>query len=152
MVGYAIDIIDAAPSPLAVARGSAATWEEFRSAWKPMLDGVWAFLGQNDLHTDGHNVMVYRDDIPQLDFEVGVQVTRFFEAAGAVRPSVLPAGRAAHTVHWGDYAGLGDAHESVLSWCLANGQVTTSVRWEVYGDWDADPSKLQTDVYWLLQD
>jgi effector-binding domain-containing protein len=116
-----------------------------------MLDGVWAFLGRNDLRTDGHNVMVYRNDVPQLDFEVGVQVARSFGAAGAVVPSALPAGRAAHTVHWGDYADLGDAHDSVLIWCRANGQVTTSVRWEVYGDWDDDPSKVQTDVYWLLQ-
>ena len=151
MVGYAIDIVDAAPSPLAVARGSAATWEEFRSAWKPMLDRVWAFLGQHDLRTDGHNVMVYRNDVPRLNFEVGVQVARSFEAAGAVVPSTLPAGHAAHTVHWGDYAGLGDAHDSVLRWCRANGQATTGVRWEVYGDWDDDPSKVQTDVYWLLE-
>jgi effector-binding domain-containing protein len=116
-----------------------------------MLDGVWAFLSQNDLRTDGHNVMVYRNDVPRLDFAVGVQVSGSFEAAGAVVPSALPVGPAAHTVHWGDYARLGDAHDSVLSWCRANGQVTTGVRWEVYGDWDYDSSKVQTDVYWLLR-
>jgi effector-binding domain-containing protein len=151
MIEYIIDIVDAAPSPLAVARGSATSWEEFRSAWKPMLDGVWAFLRQDDLRADGHNVMVYRNDPPRLDFEVGVQVTRSFEPVGAVIPSALPAGRAAHAVHRGDYADLGGAHDSVLRWCRAHDEVTTGVRWEVYGDWDDDPSKVQTDVYWLLQ-
>lgn len=116
-----------------------------------MLDGVWAFLRQDDLRADGHNVMVYRNDPPRLDFEVGVQVTRSFEPAGAVVPSVLPTGRAAHAVHRGGYDGLGGAHDSVLRWCRANDQVTTGVRWEVYGDWADDPSKVQTDVYWLLQ-
>jgi effector-binding domain-containing protein len=150
MADHDIDIVDVVPTPLAVARGSATTWEQFRSAWKSMLDSVWALLGQHDLRTDGHNVMVYRNDVPQLDFEVGVQVSRPFEAIGAVVPSTLPAGSAAHTAHRGDYGRLGDAHNSVLSWCRANNRVSTGVRWEVYGDWNDDPPRVQTDVYWLL--
>ena len=59
-----------------------------------MLDGVWAFLRQNDLRTDGHNVMVYRNDVASLEFEVGVEVSRTFEPKGAVVPSRLPEGRA----------------------------------------------------------
>jgi hypothetical protein len=61
-----------------------------------MLDGVWRFLRQGDLRTDGHNVMVYRGDVPNLEFEVGVEVSRTFDAAGAIVPSRLPEGRAAH--------------------------------------------------------
>jgi effector-binding domain-containing protein len=117
-----------------------------------MLDGVWAFLRQNDLRTDGHNVMVYRNDVASLEFEVGVEVSRTFEPKGAVVPSRLPEGRAAHTTHVGDYAGLGDAHDAVIQWCRTHGHTLTGTRWEVYGDWDPDPEKVQTDVYWLLED
>jgi effector-binding domain-containing protein len=117
-----------------------------------MLDGVWAFLRQGDLRTDGHNVMVYRGDVPNMEFEVGVVVSRDFEANGAVVPSNLPSGRAAHTIHIGDYSGLGGAHEAVARWCRAHDHTPSGTRWEVYGDWDPDPTRVQTDLYWLLQD
>src|SRR2546428_4654418 len=99
MADHFVEIVTMAGGPTAVSRGVATSWQEFASRWKPMLDGVWAFLGQNDLRTDGHNIMVYRNAVPNLEFEVGVQVARSFEPAGAVVPSSLPRGRAAHTIH-----------------------------------------------------
>ena len=116
-----------------------------------MLDDVWAFLGETDLRTEGNNVMVYRDFVPNLEFEVGVEVSRTFESAGAVVPSRLPEGRAAHTIHTGDYAGLGEAHNAIAGWCRTNGYTPSGTRWEVYGDWDQDPNKMQTALYWLLE-
>jgi len=76
------------------------TWERFPTEWKGMLDQVWAFLPGTDLRApDGHNVMFYKDDVPNV--EVGVEVTRAFEPSGRVVPSTLPAGRVATTVHRG---------------------------------------------------
>jgi effector-binding domain-containing protein len=116
-----------------------------------MLDGVWAFLRQNDLRTDGHNVMLYRHNPPHLEFEVGVEVSRPFDSTPPVVSSALPEGRAAHTTHVGDYGHLGDAHNAVTQWCRANGHRTSGTRWEIYGDWDPDPGRMQTDIYWLLE-
>jgi effector-binding domain-containing protein len=145
-----VEMVTATARSTAVSRGVARSWEEFASRWRPMLDGVWAFLRQNDLRTDGHNVMVYRNNVPNLEFEVGVQVTRTFEPIGAVVPSKLPHGQAAHTIHVGDYAGLGQAHDAIARWCRTNGHTPSGTRWEVYGDWEEDPAMLQTDVYSLL--
>ncbi|MDQ6713474.1 MAG: GyrI-like domain-containing protein [Candidatus Dormibacteraeota bacterium] len=150
MADHDVEIVTVAGCPTAVSRGVAKSWEEFASRWKPMLDGVWAFLGQNDLRTDGHNIMVYRNDVPHLEFEVGVQVAQTFEPAGAVVPSSLPRGRAAQTIHRGNYAGLGEAHDAIARWCRANGHTPSGTRCEVYGDWDVDPANVQTAVYWLL--
>jgi len=147
-----VDIVTVAARQTAVSRGTATSWPDFHSKWKPLLDGVWAFLRHSDLRIDGHNVMVYRNNVPTLEFEVGVEVSGTFDAAGAVVPSQLPAGRAAHTLHTGDYSGLAAAHDSVVSWFRTTGHTTAGTRWEVYGDWDPDPSKLRTDVYWLLED
>jgi effector-binding domain-containing protein len=149
---YSVESVIATAIPTAVSKGVATSWPDFASRWKPMLDGVWAFLRQGDLRTDGHNVMVYRGDFPSLEFEVGVVVSGAFEATGPVVPSHLPAGRAAHTTHIGDYSGLGRAYDAVAHWCRANDVTASRTRWEVYGDWDPDPAKVQTDVYWLLQD
>jgi hypothetical protein len=35
-------------------------------------------------------------------------------------------------------------------WCAASGRAPAGTRWEVYGDWEEDPAKRQTDVYFLL--
>jgi effector-binding domain-containing protein len=82
---------------------------------------------------------------------VGVQVARTFEPAGSVVPSKLPGGRAAHTIHAGDYAALGEAHDAIARWCRVTQQAPSGTRWEIYGDWNEDPAKLQTDVYWSLE-
>ncbi len=127
MTDYVVEVVVAAARPTAVSSGVAKTWPEFASRWKPMLDGVWAFLRQGDLRTDGHNVIVYRGDFPNMAFEVGVVVSRAFEATATVVPSHLPAGRAAHTTHTGDYSGLGGAYEAIAQWCPGSGR---------HADWD----------------
>jgi effector-binding domain-containing protein len=151
MADHPVEIVTAAGGPTAVSRGVAKSWEEFASQWKPMLDGVWAFLRQNDLRADGHNIMVYRRNVPDLQFEVGVQVARTFEPVGGVVPSSLPRGRAVHTIHRGDYTGLGKAHDAIAQWCRTNRHTPAGTRWEVYGDWHENPAKVQTAVYWLLE-
>ena len=151
MAHHHVEIVTVPACPTAVSRGVAKSWQEFASRWKPMLDAVWAFLGQTDLRTDGHNIMVYRKNVPELEFEVGVQVARTFEPVGAIVPSSLPRGRAAHTIHRGDYVGLGEAHDAIARWCRTNGHTPSGTRWEVYGDWDEDPAKVETAVYWLLE-
>ena len=73
------------------------TWQEFPSLWMRLLDEVYAFLKNGGATQDGHNVMLYKDDIPNV--EVGVQVSGPFAAAGAVvalvhdRPCARLAGR-----------------------------------------------------------
>lgn len=126
----------------------ATTWDEFPTLWKPMLDSVYAFLATADVRQTGHNVMLYRDDVPHV--EVGVEVNRPFESAGPVVSSALPAGEVAVTVHRGPYRNLGSAHGAVLEWCAANGRVPAGPRWEIYGDWHQDEAELRTEVCYQL--
>ena len=83
----------------------------------------------------GHNVMLYKDDVPNV--EVGVQVAGPFPPVGQVVPSVLPAGRVVATVH---------------RWAAAHGHRLTRVRWEIYGDWSDDPAAVETEIRWQLAD
>lgn len=143
-----VTIVTVAPRPTAVVAAS-TTWAEFPGLWKGLLDQVWAFLGEHPgLRTDGHNVMLYLDSVPNV--EVGVIVTGPFTGAGNVVPSTLPVGRAAMTVHRGAYGGLGQAHTAVRNWCESEGKELAGPSWEIYGDHDDDESKLETEVYWLL--
>jgi effector-binding domain-containing protein len=134
-------------SPTAVV-AQATTWDEFPSLWGALLDEVYAFVRSGGTTQTGHNVMLYRDDVPNV--EVGVQVDGPFAPSGRVVPSELPAGRVASTVHRGPYDGLGAAHQAVLQWCAAHEHPLTGTRWEVYGDWREDPRELETEVCHLL--
>jgi effector-binding domain-containing protein len=140
-----VKTVEAQPTAIVTA---ATTWAEFPTLWRKLLDEVYAFVGAGGATQDGHNVMLYRDDVPNV--EVGVQVSGAFEPTGRVVPSELPAGEVASTVHRGPYDALGEAHVAVKAWCGSHGHVLTGVRWEIYGDWHEDPADLETEVCYLL--
>src|SRR5580698_202531 len=109
------------PAPTAVV-AAATTWAEFPKIWGPMLDQVWSFLRGDPpegLHKQGHNVMLYKDDVPNV--EVGVQVNGPFDPVGDVVPSMLPGGLVATATHTGPIAEIGDTHATVSAWSTANG-------------------------------
>jgi effector-binding domain-containing protein len=138
--------------PTAVVQAN-TTWREFPKLWRPMLDQVWAFLSTTPgLRTEGHNVMLYRRGIRggEVAVEVGVQVTRTFEAAGRVVPSTLPAAETASTVHTGTPAEIGAAHDAVRAWCAAQRRELTGVSWEIYGDPDPRTGHFDVAVYWQI--
>jgi hypothetical protein len=146
-----VSIVTTTATPTAVV-GQATTWKEFPGLWSQLLDEVWAFVRGSDL-SPGRNVMVYKDDVPNV--EVGVEVAGTFAPHGRVVPSLLPAGRAARAVSRGAPTpeGIHAAHTAVLRWCATNGLERTGVRWEVYDHWrDDDPDGFETEVYWLLRE
>jgi effector-binding domain-containing protein len=146
--GYQVGLQTVAACPTAVV-ALATTWAEFPRIWRRMLDEVYAFVRGGGAVQDGQNVMLYRDDVPNV--EVGVQVAGPFAAAGRVIPSCLPAGLVATTVHRGPYEELGAAHRAVLAWCAAGGHRLPGTRWEIYGDWREDPAELETQVSYLIR-
>jgi effector-binding domain-containing protein len=143
-----VRVVTTSPRPTAII-ARATTWAEFPSLWMPLLDQVYEFLQTSAIRQEGHNVMLYKDDVPNV--EVGVEVSGPFESDGPVVASVLPAGEAAMTVHRGPYDRLDAAHNAIHEWCAAHGHELTRQRWEIYGDWHEDPEQLETEVYWQLK-
>ncbi|HEY1920793.1 MAG TPA: hypothetical protein VGH27_34925 [Streptosporangiaceae bacterium] len=87
---------------------------------------MWSFLrggAPEGLYQNGHNIMLYKDDVPNV--EVGVEVSGPFESAADVVASVLPGGLVATAVH-------------------------TGPRWEIYGDPDPSTGDFSVDVFWSL--
>jgi len=122
--------------------------------WRPALDQVWAFLRtQPGLRTEGHNIFLYdhpKDGEP-MKADFGVEVTREFAASGEVRPVRTPGGEAAVAMHVGPYDGLAEAHRAIHAWAKESGRTLGGRSWEIYGDWNEDPAKLETLVMYLLR-
>jgi effector-binding domain-containing protein len=119
------------------------------------LDKVWRFLSHYPaLHAQGRNIFLYHHDTDEhgaMTMDFGVEVARPFGAGGEVFCTNTPAGEAAFTIHRGPYAGLRAGHEAVMAWMAAHGLEDGGVSWEVYGDWNDDPRKLETEILYLLR-
>ena len=138
------------PTPTAVVM-AVTNWADFPNLWAPMLDQVWRFLrgsAPEGLWTHGHNVMLYKDDVPHV--EVGVQVTRSFDPQGSVVPSALPGGLVATATHSGPVATIGETHDAVRDWATAHGYAPAGPRWEIYGDPDPSTGNFAVEVMWLV--
>jgi effector-binding domain-containing protein len=146
-VSYEVRVVDVVARPTAVVP-LATTWGQFPSVWNELLDDVWACVRAGGIEHGCRNVMLYLDDVPNV--EVGVELSEPCPLTGRVIPSQLPAGRVATAVHYGAYSGLQSAHQAVLAWCAAAGRRVSRTRWEVYGPHDADVSQIWTEIYWLL--
>jgi effector-binding domain-containing protein len=145
-----VTVQTAEPTPTAVV-AEATTWAEFPKMWRPMLDKVWGFLrgdAPKGLYQHGHNIMLYKDDVPNV--EVGVQVSGSFEPAGDVVASTLPGGLVATATHTGPIAKIGDTHQAVCEWSKANGYRLAGPRWEIYGDPDPSTGDFDVTVFWSL--
>ena len=100
----------------------------------------------------GRHVAIDWDSAIRL--EVGVEHGAFVEDANVVR-SATPGGLSVSATDFGPYGGLGTAHTAVRDWCKANDGLAGPNR-EIYGhwwrEWAVNPSRIRTDVYYLVKD
>jgi effector-binding domain-containing protein len=153
-MGYGVTVKRVEALTIAAARGR-MTAREIPGRFKEHLDKVWEFLVRHpELRGWGHNVFLYRHDMDAagaMTIDFGVQVVRAFEAEGDIFSTSTPAGEAATTVHVGPYSGLPAAHAAVHAWLKENGRKPAGWSWEIYGDWNEDPGKLETGIFYLVE-
>jgi effector-binding domain-containing protein len=147
MADYALRVEEVSARPIASARG-AATRANLGPTIIGLLDKVWPVLRAQGIRT-GHNVVMYLDDLAHI--EAGVEIFGDFSPTVEVHASATPDGLAATAVHWGDYGAMAPTYTALRNWCAANGHRLAGPSWEVYGDWNADPQQLRTDLFLLLQ-
>lgn len=67
-----VSVGEVAARPTAVIVAS-TTWQEFPRLWRPLLDEVWDCLRAGGITGGCRNLMLYRDDAPNV--EIGVELT-----------------------------------------------------------------------------
>lgn len=145
---YQIRIIRVDPQPTAVVRRQAKRSELIKTI--PAACGeVWSFFRTSLLPRPGRNVVLYQDDV--FNLEVGVEVAMAFAGTDQIHCSNLPGGMVATTTHYGEYMRLHEAHTAIQRWCSAFNHTRVGPSWEIYGHWEDDPEKRRTDVFYLLQ-
>jgi effector-binding domain-containing protein len=152
MTSYAVEFQRLESVPIAAIRRQASASELARLV--PECCGlVWNVVRAQQVQA-GRHVAIYWDGSIRL--EVGVELHTAFADQGGVVRSATPAGAVASATHFGPYGDLGAAHDAVRRWCRANNHRLAGPIWEIYGhwqaEWNADPSRIRTDVYYLLSD
>jgi effector-binding domain-containing protein len=114
---------------------------------------VWSFVRSAGLPRPGRHVALYFDSGL---VEVGAEISEPFVGNDRIHCSRLPTGRVVTTTHFGPYTRLSEAHAEIRRWCANNGHQLGKTCWEIYGHWDeswnADPSRIRTDIFYLLLD
>jgi effector-binding domain-containing protein len=150
---YQIELTHSPSIHTAVIRGRVRSNE--LSKFVPAACGeVWSFIRSAGLPRPGRHVALYLDG--QGSVEVGAEVSGPFAGNDRVHCSQLPAGRVVTAIHYGPYSRLGEAHAAIRVWCAEHQHPLSGISWEIYGHWDeswnSDPSKIRTDVFYLLED
>ena len=117
---------------------------------------VWKVVRARQVRA-GRHVAIYWDCTDRdIRLEVGVELQGPFTDDGEVVRSATPAGAVASTTHFGPYGVLGAAHDAIHRWCKDTSHQLAGPNWEVYGhwlpEWNDDPSRIRTDVHYLLAD
>lgn len=148
---YTVTLHNAQPRPIAAVRARLPIREVPRR-FGQYLDQVYAAAKAGAIELDGQNIFVYSGDSGgEADVEFGVGARQSFEPTGNVVLSATPSGAVATATHWGDYAGLGAAHNAVIAWCRSQKRPIAGPRWEVYGHWSDNPATRRTDIFYLLR-
>jgi effector-binding domain-containing protein len=149
---YDVRLEQLSSRPLAVVRRQARA-QELARVVPDACGTVWNVIRAQKVTGAGRHVAIYRDDV--INLEVGVELDAPFAGHGEVVGSATPAGAVATTVHFGPYNRLGDAHQAIRQWCAKHGHTMAGPNWEVYGhwidEWNKDPAKIRTDVYYLVK-
>src|SRR5262245_34776637 len=137
--------------PLAVVRRRASS-AQLATVVPDACGVVWSVVRAQQVPGAGRHIAIYWDD--QINLEVGVELAAPFAGYGEVVASATPAGPVATTTHYGPYGQLHKAHEAIRRWCVNNGYALVGPSWEIYGhwqdEWNSDPGKICTDVFYLL--
>lgn len=148
---YVVRLEQHSGRPLAVVRRRAAQYE-LSKVVPDACGAVWKVIRSQQVTGAGRNIAVYLDC--EINLEVGVELDGPFAGHGEVVISATPSGPVATTTHFGPYQQMHGAHAAIHKWCEDNGHKLAGPSWEIYGhwqqEWNSDPSRIRTDIYYLL--
>ena len=145
------NIVTVAPVLLALTQAELAR-SEIAGRIRGLFDVTYSWLRTAEVRQVGPNYALYDECTKQsLRVRVGFPVSGPFLETESVRCVERPPGRAAHATHQGPYDNLHVTYRALREWCMREGILLGGESWEVYGEWQDDPSRLRTDLFLRLK-
>jgi hypothetical protein len=148
MSDYAIVAVERRPTAVVKIYAMMNELPQAERSSRARIDAVLPSLGAGEI---GAGFTLWRPPVDGVMYlEPGVLISRAFAPSGAVTPSELPAGRAAHCVLRGGYEQLPGAWGRLLDWCKERALMRAGTNWQIYERPDDDEAKQETSLYALL--
>jgi effector-binding domain-containing protein len=145
------EIVTVAPVLLALTQAELLR-SEIPARIRGMFDITYSWLRSADVRQAGHNYALYdKCTKHSLRVRVGFPVSGPFHDTESIHCIEFSPGPAAHATHIGPYVNLHVTYRLLAEWCLQEHLPLSGESWEIYGDWNDDPSKLKTDLYLALK-
>ncbi|TVY08856.1 GyrI-like domain-containing protein [Paenibacillus cremeus] len=112
-----------------------------------LMDKLWGEVRSKGLSHKGINHVVY--DLDQVVF-AGIELTDAPQDDSQLERREVVLEKYAYCKHIGPYSQLGQTYERIQSAIQAAGEQVKAPSLEVYGHWNADESKLETEIYFQL--
>lgn len=117
-----------------------------------LFDVAYTWLEAAPVRQVGHNYAIYeKGQTSELLLRAGFPVSEPFASTDEVTCYELPGGRVAHAVHTGPYGEMRRTYQLLEAWCRREALPLSGQSWEVYGDWNNDPARLQTGIFFRLR-
>ncbi len=117
-----------------------------------MIQGV---MKKQGLNMTGMPFAIYYTNSPDSwEMEAAIGTDKPGKPDGKVKPGKLNAGNAVVAHYFGDYHGLGAAHEAIDKYVAEKGKKVIGAPWEVYVTdpmMEKDTAKWQTDVFYPVE-
>jgi effector-binding domain-containing protein len=135
------------------------SYEQLGDAFGEALAKLMQYLAEQGVGPDqfaGPFYAVYHsvDDPNNWDYSIGIPISGDVRSEGDFTVEMLPGGKAARTTLEGSYEGLKEQWEGLMDWLKETDHKTKGDPWESYRvspPLETDPSKWETDIYWVLQ-
>ncbi|MFC5650228.1 cysteine-rich CWC family protein [Paenibacillus solisilvae] len=130
--------------------GTAAAQDKNKSMSNQVMEAIrqtWAAVGEMGLTTTGINYVAYEQD--QVLF-AGVDLTSPQPEQSTLTKREYHAAQYAYYKHIGPYHQLPDVHHQIQSDLRSAEHPFVSPTIEVYGHWNEDETKLETEIYYPL--
>jgi effector-binding domain-containing protein len=113
-----------------------------------LLNVVWESVKRRGIPTTGINHVVYGD---QGEVFAGVVITTPGEPQEGLSVREIALKRYAYYKHIGPYTGLPQANKEMAQEIDRLGLVRKAPLIEIYGHWNEDPAKLETELIYALE-
>jgi effector-binding domain-containing protein len=153
---YEVRLRETQPQPAASIRGRTA-WAEIGSFVASAMMEVGGVVAAQGVRFAGPPYTAYYNadsSEAEIDLEVGLPVDEPVEEELRVRPTVIPGGLVATTVHAGPYESIAPAYRALGEWVQEHGHETAGPQREIYlsdPSQVSDPGALRTEIVWPVR-
>jgi hypothetical protein len=127
--------------------GTAANRDYAGTAFR-LMGGIWPLVKANDLKHKGQNIWVYE---PNHGVFAGIEFYTAPDAATGLEQKTITLAKYAYYKHIGPYNLIGEAGAMMRNQLKAAGFETALPYIEIYGHWNSDENKLETELLMMVR-